>query len=100
MVSINKVTNILEDLKIFPKVHPQHYLIHKYWGRKPHNLISEYLAALTKKNDVVLDPFMGSGGVVIESNKLERQSIGHRATVEIELHRTEMLYDDDEWEQF
>jgi len=76
VVSINKVTNILEDLKIFPKVHPQHYLIHKYWGRKPHNLISEYLVALTKKNDVVLDPFMGSGGVVIESNKLERPSIG------------------------
>ena len=76
MVSKNKVINILEGLKILPKVHPQHYLIHKYWGRKPHNLISDYLVALTKKNEVVLDPFMGSGGVVIESNKLERLSIG------------------------
>jgi hypothetical protein len=36
----------------------------------------------------------------LRNRLLERQSIGHRATVEIELHRTEMLYDDDEWEQF
>ena len=76
MVSKNKITNMLEDLTILPKVHPQHYLIHKYWGRKPHNLIHEYLTLLTKKNEVVLDPFMGSGGVVIESNKLGRSSIG------------------------
>ena len=76
MVSKNKAINILEDLVIHPKVHPQHYLIHKYWGRKPHNLISEYLRILTKENDTVLDPFMGSGGVVIESNKLKRNSIG------------------------
>jgi len=76
VVSKNKAINILQDLVIYPKVHPQHYLIHKYWGRKPHNLIYEYLRILTKENDTVLDPFMGSGGVVIESNKLKRNSIG------------------------
>ena len=49
MVSKNKAINILEDLVIYPKVHPQHYLIHKYWGRKPHNLIYEYVKISQKK---------------------------------------------------
>ncbi|MDM5360422.1 DNA (cytosine-5-)-methyltransferase [Peribacillus sp. ACCC06369] len=59
-----------------PKSHPKHYLMHKYWGRKAHNVISEYISHFTKENDVVLDPFMGSGVTVIESVKLNRKSIG------------------------
>lgn len=66
----------LEKLSIEPKSHPSHYLIHKYWGRKPHNLVSEYIGLFTKPGDKVIDPFMGSGGVVIESNKLGRIGIG------------------------
>lgn len=66
----------LQRLHITPKSHPSHYLLHKYWGRKSHNLIEEYIQLFTKPGDVVLDPFMGSGGVVIESNKLGRTGIG------------------------
>ncbi len=76
MVSNTKIIQALEELEINSKVHPQHYLLHKYWGRKPHNLIYEYINICTNKNDRVLDPFMGSGGVVIESNKLGRVAIG------------------------
>ena len=43
------------------KSHPQHYLLHRYWGRKAHNVVSEYIKNYSKKNDTVLDPFMGSG---------------------------------------
>lgn len=64
------------DKKIEPKSHPSHYMMHKYWGRKAHNVISEYIKHFTNEGDVVLDPFMGSGGVVIEANKLKRKSIG------------------------
>ncbi len=56
--------------------HPKHYLMHKYWGRKPHNVINEYIAKHTKKDDLVLDPFMGSGVVVIEALKLNRKVYG------------------------
>ncbi len=56
--------------------HPPHYMMHKYWGRKPHNVVSEYIKAFTKPGDTVLDPFMGSGVVVIESIKLGRTGIG------------------------
>ena len=61
---------------IEPKSHPRHYMMHKYWGRKPHNVISDYIERHTKEGDVVLDPFMGSGVVVIESLKLKRSTVG------------------------
>jgi len=61
---------------IKPKSHPAHYLMHKYWGRKPHNVVSEYIETYTKKGDKILDPFMGSGVTIIESAKLEREVIG------------------------
>lgn len=66
----------LDNLQIASKSHPSHYLLHKYWGRKPHNLIYEYINIFTKPGDTVIDPFMGSGGVVIESNKMSRKGIG------------------------
>jgi DNA-cytosine methyltransferase len=58
------------------KAHPAHYMIHKYWARKPHNVIAEYITYYTKPGEVVLDPFMGSGVVAIESAKSKRQAIG------------------------
>lgn len=56
--------------------HPSHYMMHKYWGRKPHNVVRDYILNFTKPGDVVLDPFMGSGVVVIESIKNNRKAIG------------------------
>ena len=61
---------------IAAKSHPAHYLMHRYWGRKPHNVINHYILNYTKEGDAVLDPFMGSGVVIIESAKLNRKSIG------------------------
>lgn len=72
-MTINKK---IDELVILSKSHPQHYMLHKYWGRKPHDLVHEYIKLFTKKGDTVLDPFMGSGGVVIESNKMSRVGIG------------------------
>jgi DNA modification methylase len=50
--------------------------MHKYWGRKCHNVTNEYIKHFTNEGDVVLDPFMGSGVTVIEGVKLKRQVIG------------------------
>lgn len=61
---------------ITAKTHPAHYMMHKYWGRKPHNVVSDYILNFTKPGDIVLDPFMGSGVVVIESLKHKRKAIG------------------------
>lgn len=56
--------------------HPAHYMMHKYWGRKPHNVVSEYIKNYTDEGDLVLEPFMGSGVTVIEAIKAGRRVIG------------------------
>jgi DNA modification methylase len=50
-------------------------MMQKYWARKPHNLISEYLEHYTEAGDLVLDPFCGSGVTVIEALGLGRKAI-------------------------
>lgn len=61
---------------IAAKSHPAHYLMHKYWGRKPHNVVANYIEYYTKPGDTVLDPFAGSGMTPIEAIKLKRYGIG------------------------
>ena len=57
------------------KKHPMHYLMHKYWARKPHNVVHDYIDYFTKEGDTVMDPFTGSGVTVIEALKSGRKSI-------------------------
>src|SRR4030042_4639688 len=60
---------------IVAKSHTSMYLMHKYWARKPHNVVAEYIKTYSKPNEVVLDPFSGSGVTAIESLKLNRKAI-------------------------
>jgi 16S rRNA G966 N2-methylase RsmD len=64
------------DYATVAKPHTSMYLMHKYWARKPHNVVSEYIQNYTKEGDIVLDPFCGSGPTPIEAIKLGRKSIG------------------------
>ena len=58
------------------KAHTPMYLIHKYWARKPHNVVHEYIKNYTQEDEIVLDPFCGSGVTPIEAIKLGRKGIG------------------------
>lgn len=60
---------------IVAKAHTQMYLMHKWWARKPYNVVAEYIKNYTRKGDIVLDPFCGSGVTAIESLKLERKVV-------------------------
>ncbi|MBU2639015.1 MAG: hypothetical protein KJ955_08635 [Nanoarchaeota archaeon] len=61
---------------LIAKPHTPMYLMHKYWARKPHNVVAEYIKHYSKEGDIVLDPFCGSGVTAIESIKHGRKTIG------------------------
>ena len=62
---------------VVAKTHPPLYLMHKFWARKPHNVVARYIEYYTDPGDVVVDPFMGSGVTVIEAARLGRRAIGN-----------------------
>ncbi|OQY47312.1 MAG: hypothetical protein DRR08_29920 [Candidatus Parabeggiatoa sp. nov. 2] len=49
---------------------------HKYWGKKPIEAWEFLIAHLTDKNEVVLDPFLGSGLIARKCLDLNRKFIG------------------------
>lgn len=55
---------------------PPRYKMHKYWGRKPANVVSRYVDFFTQPGDIVLDPFAGSGVSVLEAVRMGRQGVG------------------------
>jgi len=76
---LNVAANVVTKLKIGKLralSHPKHYLMHKYWGRKAHNIVRQYIEFFTRENQIVMDPFMGSGVTIIESLKTKRKVIG------------------------
>jgi DNA modification methylase len=64
----------------------------KHPTQKPTKIISHFIKHLSNKNDVVLDPFMGSGTTGVCSRKMNRKFIGIDLDKEYyELSKTRML---------
>ena len=42
-----KLKKISKNIKA--SSHSKHYLLHRYWGRKAHNVVNEYIKNYTKK---------------------------------------------------
>ncbi len=63
------------DHALVAKAHTPEYLMHKYWARKPHNVVAEYIKHYSKEGEIILDPFAGSGVTAIEAIKLGRKAI-------------------------
>ncbi|MFX1253627.1 MAG: DNA methyltransferase [Promethearchaeota archaeon] len=53
-----------------------HYLMHKYWSKKPHNIFVYLLEQYSRPGDTVLDPFCGSGVSIFEGWIRGRKMIG------------------------
>jgi 16S rRNA G966 N2-methylase RsmD len=49
---------------------------HKYWGKKPPECLAYLIEALTFEQEIILDPFVGSGLVARESVERDRRFIG------------------------
>lgn len=52
------------------------YNMQSYQGKKPHDAIREYIQHYTHLDDIVLDPFCGSGGTILAALMDGRTSIG------------------------
>jgi len=57
--------------------HPKRYESHKYWGRKPFNIVRKYISAYSTEDDTILDPFCGSGVTIFEALSMNRNAIGY-----------------------
>jgi len=51
------------------------YVWHKYWSRKTWNVVGEFIKAYSQPNEIVFDPFAGSGIVGIEAIRHGRRAI-------------------------
>jgi len=72
-----KVENMESDINyaIVAKTHPPMYSMHRWWARKPHNVVSEYIKFYSKEGDIVLDPFAGSGVTALEAVRNGRKAV-------------------------
>ncbi len=61
--------------QIPPLPHTAMYVWHKYWARKTWNVVAEHIRAYTREQEVVFDPFAGSGVVAIEAARNKRRAI-------------------------
>lgn len=50
--------------------------IHRYSSKYIPQIPNRLISALTKEGDIVLDPFVGSGTMLVEANRLKRHAIG------------------------
>jgi adenine-specific DNA methylase len=58
------------------RTHPPRYMMHKFWARKPHNVIATYVQHFSEAGDIVMDPFCGSGVTICEALHAGRRAVG------------------------
>lgn len=63
------------DHIIPPKKDKACFKMHKYWASKPWYVVKEYINHFTKKGDIILDPFCGSGVVGVEALASRRKVV-------------------------
>ncbi len=65
------------DFPIKPEKQKQwHWRIHPYFTKQASNVVREYIRNFSKEDDVILDPFCGTGVTLIEALTLKRRTIG------------------------
>ena len=63
------------DYPLVEGVEPSRYKCFKYKTKKPGNIVSEYIQHYTRKGDIVLDPFCGSGVIAFEALRIGRKAV-------------------------
>lgn len=75
-----KLNAVVELRRALTTVAPAHDtpigLVHPYWARKPFNVIETIIQHLSDENELVVDPFMGSGTTVFAALASQRRAVG------------------------
>src|SRR5213078_204386 len=69
------VQPILEAIPAARQEEARHYGVHPYFTRRPANVVRAYVQRYSQCDDVVLDPFGGTGVTAIEAFLLGRHAI-------------------------
>ena len=72
---------------------PKEKVFGKHPTQKPVDLLERIILASTKENDLILDPFMGSGTTGVVAMKLGRQFIGIEKNPEFIALADRRIYD-------
>ena len=57
-------------------INMQHKLRSEHGGQKPPELCADIIKIFTKRENLVLDPFMGVGGTLLGASLVDRRAIG------------------------
>ncbi|GAA5818476.1 MAG: DNA methylase [Methanobrevibacter sp. CfCl-M3] len=77
LYNFNSIENV--EMKINnheAKAYSKFYRMHKYWSKKPYNIIKHFIEKYSEEEDIILDPFNGSGVSISESIFNNRKGFG------------------------
>jgi len=74
--NIKTENNSKKEISYHAKSYKGLYAMHKYWGKKPFNIMADFIKKYTKEGEIVLDPFCGSGVSVSEAVFNGRKGVG------------------------
>ncbi|MFZ4789882.1 MAG: DNA methyltransferase [Candidatus Competibacteraceae bacterium] len=66
---------LLEEIQVKKQSAKRHFGVHGYFTKQTWNVVQEYIKNFSKKDDLVLDPFGGSGITAIEALMIDRRAI-------------------------
>jgi DNA modification methylase len=72
-LDLEKQAQCVENLK--PCTYKGIYAMHKYWSKKPPNIVAFFIEKYSQKGDIVLDPFSGYGVTGIEALRLGKKAV-------------------------
>ena len=64
-----------EYIPVRKRAAKRHFGVHGYFTKQSWNVVQEYIEKLSEQDDVILDPFGGSGVTAIEAMMLDRKGI-------------------------
>lgn len=66
---------LLEEIVVKKQTAKRHFGVHGYFTKQAWNVVQAYIENFSKKGDLVLDPFGGSGVTAIEAMMIDRRAI-------------------------